>query len=136
LKTATARNPFLQHEPAADTEDRHATAQKIQQIRDLQVYVPHIIAAGVLEGDDAVETIAKTIGHEQLFADALVALGDRLEAAGIDATMPNPTRDDPESCSPLEDAMLSRAIEWGHAGYWLGLAVGMQLGPHAFDGEQ
>jgi hypothetical protein len=39
----------------------------------------------------------------------------------------------PEHAEDLGDAALSLGYAWGTAGYLIGLAVGMQLGPHVFD---
>jgi hypothetical protein len=75
----------------------------------------------VLEGDDCVEAIVRTIGHEALYSEAMAALTKRVEAAGIDTLMTSPVPDDPEFREYVDNAMLSRAIEWGHAGYLLGL---------------
>ena len=99
----------------------------------MQPLVPHILANGIREGDDYVEAIVRVIGQEARYSDAMHALADRLAAAGVDAQVPDPWADDPNHMGDVDDGMLSRAIEWGAAGYLLGVAVGMQLGPKAFD---
>jgi DNA-binding transcriptional ArsR family regulator len=40
----------------------------------------------------------------------------------------------PHNTESAEDVLITHAASWGDTGFLLGLAVGMQLGPHAFDG--
>jgi hypothetical protein len=115
-------------------EDKTLSAEFLKRLAYAETVVPHILAAGVAEGDDHVEPIVRKIGNEGVFSDAMRAITKRLADAGhLGEEVPNPYTDDPGNVGYLDDAMLSRAIEWGAAGYVLGIAVGMRLGPTAFD---
>jgi hypothetical protein len=54
------------------------------------------------------------------------AIIDALHKAGAAIT------DGGDHPNDLSDQYFDYAMAWGEAGYLLGLAVGMQLGPHAF----
>jgi hypothetical protein len=55
---------------------------------------------------------------------------ERVNAAGINVRTP----DGKGSPHDISDQVTNLVYAWARAGYTLGLAVGMQLGPHAFDG--
>jgi hypothetical protein len=133
MSSTTARNPFVNACPPGDAEDLDKMATFVQRVRHIrEAFVAQIIAAGIVEGDDFVEAVVQVTGHEAFYHEHISALAKRVEEAGIDGRIPSPILDDVDSW--FDDAMLSRAIEWGYAGYLLGLAVGMQLGPDAFNG--
>jgi hypothetical protein len=66
--------------------------------------------------------------------DTIEAFLSHAEAAGLDLRVSAPSTDSPEDTVHVADLVDDYSYAWGRAGYLLGLAVGMQLGPHAFDG--
>lgn len=91
-----------------DEADYQTALAQVRVVRDLQHrYAAAIIGAGLFS-------------NSELWSGILAVLAEREVA-----------RQKPESA---DDGPLTKAIAWGDAGFLLGLAVGMQLGPHAFDG--
>ena len=124
-----ARAPRIHHaDPDAVRETKRRLGD-LQRIRD--TWVAHIIAKGVLtQGDtEVIALIAETVFDAKPLEDQFRALRERLDRAGVDQSM-NITPD--YRTNDIGAAALAYATEFGEAGYVLGLAVGMQLGPHAF----
>jgi hypothetical protein len=110
----------------------------LRQIRALQLeHVAAIIAAGVFSEFEVWSEIAYPLAKQKAVESltALEAFFARLEKAQADSTrIAFPLRDDPENKWPAEDVLINYGSDCIEAGFLVGLAVGMQLGPHAFDG--
>lgn len=134
-KTRPSTRPALCE---ADQKDHQRLERRLRQFRARhRPYVAAIIAAGVFGSDEAwtgvLAALAETDAAESLAA--LNGLFDRLEKASPDSTrIAFPIADDPKHTDCAADVLTTHASRWGDAGFLLGLAVGMQLGPHALDG--
>ncbi len=125
----------------ADQDHHDELLEKIAQVRAIQrQYAAAVIGAGVFHTDtEPVEhwsgvlgSLAEPAARQAL--NALNALFKRLEAAQPGSTSLSYPSDDPIDRCAASDVVFAHAVAWGDAGFELGLAVGMQLGPHAFDG--
>ena len=66
--------------------------------------------------------------------NAMLDIFERLEQLAPDATkIPMPRSDVPDNFEWAEDVIQQMLTDWADAGFYLGVAIGMQLGPHAFD---
>jgi hypothetical protein len=123
----------------ADQTDHADLQRRLRQFRaQHQPYVATIIAAGVFSQNETWSGVLDALARVTT-ADsekALNGLFDRLETASPESTRiairyePTDPADQTESA---EDVLTTHESAWGEAGFLLGLAVGMQLGPHAFD---
>jgi len=130
--SATARRVFSENDPDDQTKAR----QWLDQLAAIREYIaPLVIAKGLHEGDDWVWPVAEFLGQMDILNE-IQALEDRLHHVytDVDTTVPSPLEGSPDHRDPLGDAAVSLGIAFGNAGYLLGLAVGMQLGPDALKG--
>lgn len=119
-----------------DVEEHDALLEWIERLQAIRATIaPAVIAGDLRNGDDWTERVVRLLGDAHLLED-IQALDDRLHEAGQETTVPMPTRDDPDYRQHLGNAAVALGVAWGQAGYLIGLAVGMQLGPDAFDSEQ
>jgi hypothetical protein len=108
--------------------------QWLLQIAAIQTHVaPLAIAQSVIDADDWVWPVAEFIGVMPLH-DAIQALDARLEQQGVDSSVPTPHKYSPDDVSRLDTAVTELAVDFGRAGYMLGLAIGTLLGPNALKG--
>ena len=124
---------------SADQEAHDDIAQRVRTVRAIQQqYAAPIIAAGVFNNDDDRWTgLVGGLAEQQAVTSytALTAWFQRLEKASPNSTrIPFPIFDFPKNDDFAADVLIAHASSWGDAGFLVGLAVGMQLGPHAFDG--
>jgi hypothetical protein len=121
-----------------DAETLAAVRPEIERIRTLQrLYAGPIIAAGLFNrsGDlwsGILAALAKRDGRD--YKMALDAFFERLRSAAVDVTVPHRIGSSVDESDLVTDVCLSYAACWGDSGFALGLAVGMQLGPHGFEG--
>jgi hypothetical protein len=81
----------------------------------------NVCAPSTFEDQEKVERFLQQV-HE--IRDAFT---DHIIASGI-------IKGDENAVAWVDDPLFPRCIEWGYAGYLLGLAVGMPLGPEALNG--
>lgn len=127
------RHPPYKYPELSEAETRVLNA--IDQLRDIQRrFGPLVIADGPLGNGDLFSDVIGQLVQEDA---RLHAMEERLTAffqrPGTDVMMLDPIADDPKNESFASDVASTRAYTWGDIGYRLGLAVGMLLGPHAFD---
>jgi hypothetical protein len=119
-------------------EDFQVALTQVRAVRELQHrYAAAIIGAGLFSNGELWTGIMAALAERDAAqsATALNDLFERLERATPGATwIAAPTPDDSRHTESAEDVLVTHATAWGDAGFLLGLAVGMQLGPHAFDG--
>ena len=122
----------------SDQEHLATALPDVRRLRTLQkAYAQPIIADGIFNSSGGVwwgilAVLAKADGRED--KAALDAFFERLQSVGIDTKIPSRrTRDSGEADFAI-DVCNSYASAWGDAGFMLGLAVGMQLGPNALKG--
>lgn len=117
----------------SNRKDVGRVATWLETLRLIQETIaPHVIAHSVMEGDDHVEAVVTLMGKSHLLEN-IQAEDARLSALGHETCIATPTAGDPAYTEHLDDAALTLGVAWGSAGYLVGLAVGMQLGSHAFD---
>ena len=127
--------------PALLGLDQDSWAEIQPQLRRLRAlrkaYAKPIIAAGIFPiSRDLWSGIVNVLAKEEAQHDkkALDRFFERLRAAGVDLDIPHTMPGHPDLVDIASDVVISYASHWGDAGFMLGLAVGMQLGPHAFEG--
>ena len=128
----TTRAPRLALPALAGTDqDDHRKMQpRLAYVRAIQQqYAATIIAAGVFGADPAWDGVIAALANASAVKSsrALVGLFDRLEKAAPGSSRIETTA--------AEDVLTEHESAWGEAGFLVGLAVGMQLGPKAFDGR-
>jgi len=116
--------------------DLQHTTKRIELVRTIQrKWAPAIIAAGVLNDDDPwTDSLARFAAADPRVASVERSLDEYFKGADTDPLIADPLPDDASHESHVSDVAASRAFGWGDAGFLLGLAVGMLLGPHAFEG--
>jgi hypothetical protein len=134
-QASAATSPGECYGAPSDLEEQQKTREWLTQVAAIRdAIAPLVIASGVNEGDDWVEPVAAFLKEPCLaIRDDIRALDERLEQQGIDTDVLNPDFEGPQSRAALSTAVVSLGVGFGRAGYILGLAVGMQLGPHALD---
>jgi hypothetical protein len=107
------------------------TANALKKIREFQTirqrYAPTIIATGVFSDYEEWTEIASGIGESKATKTSRA-----LEGLLGKEYVPNPDR--PTETIAKVDLLAQLWTPYLDAGFLVGLAVGMQLGPHAFDG--
>jgi hypothetical protein len=124
--------PELSERSAEDIASVRTQLAQIEAIR--KNWAPAIVASGLFSDlqTNALNALATSDPRDQEMDKHLDAF---FRQPGVDAPIPNPLPDDPTYTSYASDVAASRAFLWGDAGFLLGVAVGMQLGPHAFAEE-
>jgi hypothetical protein len=112
-----------------DTTDRARQIRELQTIR--QRYAVDIIAAGLFSDEEEWTDVAARLGAPKA-QRAEAALEELLRDAPERVPDPNGQR---ETVAPV-DIICDIYTEYLDAGFLVGVAVGMQLGPHAFDEYQ
>lgn len=122
--------------PARD--EKAAVTKRIREVLAIQqLFARPIIAAGIFNdnGDlwtDVISSVAKP--KAAAIEAALIALFDRMESQAPGSSwMTDPT--DKRDVAAI-DVVCDLYTRYADAGFLVGLAVGMQLGPHAFDGGE
>ena len=119
--------------PPIDRYERAELNEWIEQVQAIRtILAPLVIANDLRGGDDWCEHVVRLLGDERL-THQIQELRHRLGERRTDDTNTVPAHDKPKDLDDLSSVALSLALAWGRAGYLIGLAVGMQLGPHAFD---
>ena len=139
-KPTRATGPALPALAGADQDDHRELQPRLDYVRAIQQqYAATIIAAGVFGSNPAWDGVLSALANANAVTSsrALVGLFDRLEKAAEGSTRLAvrwlPT-DPAHETTAAEDVLTEHEIAWGEAGFLLGLAVGIQLGPHALDG--
>jgi hypothetical protein len=122
------RRPTHEDEPA--DKDVRDLREKVRHLKAIQAqYADRIIAAGVFGADEQWTEIAAQLGGKEAkpYEDAFATLLG-------DMRMPEPVKRPWSSSQDMAavDALCSVYTPYLDAGFLVGLAVGMQLGPHAF----
>jgi hypothetical protein len=124
----------------ADQQTHDELLTRLERLRAIQrEYAAAIIAAGIFSNLEHWPGVVAPIAEEEAgdASQALEAFFGRLEREAPDSTtIPFPLDDDPTHTEPASDVVDILATRWGAAGFLVGLAVGQQLGPHAFDGGE
>lgn len=121
-----------------DAEERQYAAAKMAEVRHIrQRFAADIIAKGIFTSDDLQTEVISTIADADAdIAAALKSLSSFFERPGVDRQISCPLEDDAKHTDWASDVATGLTYKWGEAGFLVGLAVGMQLGPHAFDGVE
>jgi hypothetical protein len=102
----------------SDREDhQHMQARVGEVLRLRQQYAAAIIAAGVLSDNEIWLAVVETL--------AVPRAEDSLETVRTSVTA---------DVHDIDGVLTNIGVAWGEAGFRLGLAVGMQLGPDALTG--
>ena len=130
--TTALRNPSparegVQKEAPMEIADALTQIREIQTIR--QRHAAAIIAAGLFSDSEQWTDVAATLGEPEAkpTSEALAAL---LGAGRVS----NPN--DPSHTIAKSDLLCQLYTPYLEAGFLVGVAVGMQLGPHVFDGVE
>jgi hypothetical protein len=132
--TADAIEALTSHDPSGN-KDRAELAEWLAQIAAIQAHiVPLAIATSVADGDFWGFSVASFLELTGAY-DKMQAFGDELQKLKIGDDIRTPDDDGiPGIGSYLVDAANVLANDFTKAGYMLGLAVGMRLGPDALTG--
>lgn len=124
-----AERPKTSTPTSVDREDVEAASTAIREFKAARELASYVIASGVLvpRQSDAID-VATDLADKQ-GADRWAAVLHRFEEAGEIAGVPAMMNG-----STLSDAFFRYASCRARAAYLLGLAVGQQLGPNAFQG--
>jgi hypothetical protein len=120
--------------PDGTREDHTAVNAHVREVRAIQQqFASAIIAAGVFNphGELWTEVIGSVAASKAAPIEAaLIAFFDRLESRAPGSTrLIDPTD---KHDAPVSDVLCSLSTAHADAGFLVGLAVGIQLGPHAF----
>lgn len=120
-------------------DDINGPMEGVKRVRQLRAEVAAgIIAAGIFGGEEVQdEIIGELMERDPEFRrrrQALKEILTRAKDAGVEIRIADKGTDEPSEGAWAEDVAFDLMLEWGQTGFLLGLAVGMQLGPHAFDG--
>lgn len=122
----------------SDQEHLVDALPEVRRLRTLQkAYAQPIIADGIFNSSGGVwwgilAVLAKEAAQDD--KAALDSFFGRLQSVGIDTKIAPRTRRGKSETDFAIDVCNSYASSWGDAGFMLGLAVGMQLGPDALKG--
>jgi hypothetical protein len=136
-RSRSARRPL----PALSSLGEEHIAEALPLIRRVRLlqetYATPIIADGIFNNTgglwwDVLDSVARQDDHEVKIA--LNAFFDRLQSAGFNTEITYKLDSGETETLTAVDVCNHYASTWGDAGFWLGLAVGMQLGPEALKG--
>jgi hypothetical protein len=138
-KQQKKKAPALPALAGDDHKDHQWYLAKVRAMREIQHrYAAAIIAAGVFSdcGEHWSGILCALAERDTAGSSAaLYGLLRRLEDETPGSTrIAAPGPGAPHNIESAEDVLITHAASWGDTGFLLGLAVGMQLGPHAFDG--
>jgi hypothetical protein len=117
-------------------KDRAEVLKKMRDVLRIQRrHAGHLIASGVFNDCDDWTDVVDDVAAQRAEPVRAVfeELCNRLEAAAPDSTKV-PNVNSPGETEWAYDLMIYYGTVYMDAGFSVGLAVGMQLGPHAFDG--
>ncbi len=120
-------------------EELERPRAEVQTVLSLRAKYASLLIAGGIFGDTTVvsEVIADVVkrmtDHDRRH-EALNAIFTRAKDAGVEIRVPAKDCDDINEGDWGDEVMYHLMLQWGDAGFMLGLAVGMQLGPDAFTG--
>jgi hypothetical protein len=124
--------------PDPDADQRAYVRDRMRQVLHIQrAHAADLIASGIFSGRDEWGGVIEDVAKPEAAATdaALVALFERLEAIEPGSTqLPNPQNPNDGFDMAAIDVVTMHFTAYMDAGFYVGLAVGMQLGPHAFDG--